>query len=98
MLDTIHQAGKLADIDKSNEASDVLAWDSKHDDTRLRFFHKKALHPVLKGKVNNLNQVPKTLNEWQKAVVQKYNNWKWSKPSETRRQDSFALTNLDVTG
>ncbi|KAK1227321.1 hypothetical protein PQX77_009685 [Marasmius sp. AFHP31] len=81
-LDSLRQTGDLADIDELNKAFNELAGDSEHNDAGLRLFYKQDINPALKATINKFEVVPTTLEGWQKAAIQKYNDWVRSKAEE----------------
>ncbi|KAK1221884.1 hypothetical protein PQX77_015304 [Marasmius sp. AFHP31] len=66
----------LADIDEFNKAFNELAGDSEHNDASLKLFYKQGINPALKATINKFEVISTTLEGWQKAAVQKYNDWK----------------------
>ncbi|KAK1219043.1 hypothetical protein PQX77_018249 [Marasmius sp. AFHP31] len=95
-LDTVCQTGELADIDKFNKVFNELAGDSEHNNAGLKLFYKKAINPALKTTIDKFEVKPTTLDGWQKAAVQKYNNWLQSKAEGkawgTRKQVTTTTT------
>ncbi|KAK1218619.1 hypothetical protein PQX77_018691 [Marasmius sp. AFHP31] len=81
-LDSLRQTGDLVDIDKFNKTFNELAGDSEHNDTGLKLFYKEGINPALKATIDRFKVVPTTLDGWQKAAVQKYNDWVRSKAKE----------------
>ncbi|KAK1217578.1 hypothetical protein PQX77_019767 [Marasmius sp. AFHP31] len=74
--------GDLADIDEFNKTFNELAGDSEHNDAGLRLFYKQGINPALKATIDKFEVVPTTLEGWQKAAIQKYNDWVRSKAEE----------------
>ncbi|KAK1219038.1 hypothetical protein PQX77_018251 [Marasmius sp. AFHP31] len=94
-LDTIQQTGELTDIDEFNKVFNELAADSEHNYAGLRWFYKQGINPVLKTIIDKFKVVPTTLNGWQKAAIQKYNDWIHSRAKEKawgRRKQTTSTT------
>ncbi|KAK1215944.1 hypothetical protein PQX77_021440 [Marasmius sp. AFHP31] len=68
-------ARDLADIDEFNKAFNELARDSEHNNAGLRLFYKQGINPALKATIDRFEVIPTTLEGWQTAAVQKYNDW-----------------------
>ncbi|KAK1216655.1 hypothetical protein PQX77_020710 [Marasmius sp. AFHP31] len=81
-LDSLRQTGDLADIDKFNKAFNESAGDSEHNGANLKLFYKQGINPALKATIDRFKVIPTTLKGWQKAAIQKYNDWVCSKAQE----------------
>ncbi|KAK1225903.1 hypothetical protein PQX77_011136 [Marasmius sp. AFHP31] len=81
-LDSLRQTGDLADINEFNKAFNKLAGDSEHNNAGLKLFYEQGINPALKATIDRYKVVPTTLDGWQKAAIQKYNDWVRSKAEE----------------
>ncbi|KAK1219304.1 hypothetical protein PQX77_017985 [Marasmius sp. AFHP31] len=82
---------------KFNKAFNELAGDSEHNNAGLRLFYKQGIHPALKATIDKFEVVPTTLDGWQKAAVQMYNNWVRSKAEEKARGRQKLTTTSSTT-
>ncbi|KAK1220177.1 hypothetical protein PQX77_017080 [Marasmius sp. AFHP31] len=96
-LDSLRQTGDLADIDEFNKAFNELAGDSEHNDAGLKFY-KQGINTALKATIDRFEVIPTTLEGWQKAAVQKYNDWVRSKAEEKAwGRQKLTTTNSTIT-
>ncbi|KAK1219015.1 hypothetical protein PQX77_018267 [Marasmius sp. AFHP31] len=87
----------LVDIDKFNKAFNELAGDSEHNDAGLKLFYKQGINPALKATIDTFKVIPTTLEGWQKAAVQKCNDWVRLKAEEKARGHRKLTTTNSTT-
>ncbi|KAK1223192.1 hypothetical protein PQX77_013931 [Marasmius sp. AFHP31] len=97
-LDSLRQTGDLADIDEFNKAFNELAGDSEHNDAGLKLFYKQGINPALKATIDRFKVIPMTLEGWQKASVQKYNDWVRLKAKEKASAANTSRNTVSTPG